>query len=231
MLGRAAPLILLLGAVLGSACITFSGPDAGDESHKPYTTIVVANVTGVSKDRPSTSEFYHLQVWGNERAVHLRGPTLPSTVCSRAWQFTTNRSTEGVSYHESLRPTVNVSRLGTLFTFNVWGVQFYDDRMSEGCPTIYEIRGYSTGSIATVNRTMGAYGSIEVTVFPEGLFAFGETHFVDLGKKLIVSYGRIEETDGGAYFVQGGFEVANLGAWPRDRLVSASSGTITKGPG
>lgn len=231
MLGRAASAIVLAGALMAAGCIDLQFASSPAAS-KPYTNLVIANVTGISPQRPGPGEFYHLQVWGHERAVHVSGPKLSPEACTRAWQFSVNRTQQAISYHESLRGSVNVSRLAAVFTFNLWGVQVYDQRISEGCPSVYEIRGFPSGTpYPSVNRTVGAYGAAEITVFPEGLFAFGGKHFVPLGKKLIVSYGRREETSTSAYFLQGGFEVANLGAWPKEKLLPAPGGVVTKGPG
>lgn len=232
MLGRLAPAILLAAALAASGCIVFDLSGSKPTS-KPYTDFVIANVTGVPTQKPGPGEYYHLQVWGHERALHVSGPELEKDTCSRSWQFTANRTQRSISYHESLRGGVNVSRLASVYTFNLWGVQLYESRVSDGCPTVYEIRGFpGGGASAAVNRTLGAFGSAEITLFPEGgLFAFGDSHFVPLGKKLIVSYGRLEEAGSSVYFLQGGFEVANLGAWPKEKLVPGVSGVPTKGPG
>lgn len=46
-----------------------------------------------------------------------------------------------------------------------------------------------------------------------------------------MSYARLRATTDGAYYVQGGFEVANLGPWSKAKMAPAEGGPVTRGPG
>lgn len=235
--GLLATLALVAGGCFGPA--SRPGPIPASFDPRP-DQIAVVNVTGVENrppacDAQTCSEYFFLLLWGSENATRARGVTLPRTDCSADWRFNAFAN-NGTLRYNGTRYRWDIPALRTIIGENLWSVEFRTDRIEEGCPQGYGLTGFypdPSRPFPRHKKIVGSYGLATITVYPDGLMAFGEppNYFVELGRKVVVSYERLRATSEGAYFVKGGFEVVNLGPWSKAYLVPAEGGPVTRGPG
>jgi hypothetical protein len=205
--------------------------------NRPYTEVAVLPVPNLDLHQPDCdprpcSEYYHIQVWGSENATRIKGPEEARLSCQKGWLFTASSANRTLAYNPSFK--LNRDTLKTIVSTSFWGAIVGPAGVTEGCPTSYHLDQLSEYPQSYV-RPMGAYGAVRFNVYrgPNGTAEiwFEDKYLVPLGEKIVVSYARQRLSEESTYYVKGGFEIVNMGAWPADQLRPQSSGTVSRGPG
>lgn len=185
--------LAVLAALLAVAAGCFgpsSTPRATPAAFEPRTDIAIVNITGVEARPPTCdahgcTEYFFLLLSGSENATRARGPSLPRTNCTAEWRFNAFPN-NGTLRYKGTHYRWDIPALRTVIGENLWTVEFQTDRVVEGCPRDYGLTGFypdQTRPFPRYHQVVGSYGLATVTVYPDGLIAFGDQYFVELGKR------------------------------------------------
>jgi len=228
-------LMLIAAGCLGPA----SKEKEPDDPYRNYTNISPPiDAEGISVREPNCTaggcgDYYFVHIWGSENVTQIRGTPAQHGTCSRPWRYDANLSNQTLTYNASeYAEKIDKRNLRTIIGENIKGVSVYGRRYVDGCPTEYAIHPfYPTSQYPYPTRTiapLGNYGTVKITVYRDGSIAFGQSErLVDLGKKIVVSYGRLVAGTDATFYVKGGFEIVNRGPWPMDLLVPGSGNPVT----
>ncbi|MBI2078261.1 MAG: hypothetical protein HYT80_07835 [Euryarchaeota archaeon] len=231
--------------VLAAAIAGCMGPGTKDDEkadpYRNYTNISPpVDAEGVSVRAPNCTaggcgEYYFVHIAGSENITQVKGAPAQHGTCTRPWRFDAFPANRTLAYNASAYPDVDRRNLRTIIGEAVYSVSIAGDRYVDGCPSLYAIHPfYPTAQQPYPKRTalVGSYGSVKITVYPDGSIAFGQSErLIDLGKKLVVSYGRLVAGDEATFYVKGGFEIVNRGPWSMDALVAGSGAPVSAGQG
>jgi hypothetical protein len=190
---------------------------------RPYQHNVTIPVEGIEVREPSCtnsqpancSEFYVVRIFGSENATLVSGPDVLKVCSSKPqWRFRLDVEDKSIEYNQSKYagfPSVTQ----TLVVQEFRGVVFGEKNAIQGCPTSYGLFPFSKTPPPAHRSILGSYGVLNATVYRSGGIVVNQGQITfPLGEKLVVSYGNFRVIGDSTYFVQGGFEIANLGPWP-----------------
>lgn len=193
---------------------------------QPYQNNVTVPIEGIEKREPvcaaasNCSEFYFIRIVGSENATLVDGPDVLKQCTSRPqWKFTVEAADRRIKYNASKYAGGFPAAMQTLIGQEFQAVVFGERNAIQGCPTSYGLFSFGKTPPPSHRSILGSYGVLNATVYRSGGIVVnqGEITF-PLGEKLVVSYGSFRVIGTSTYFVQGGFEVANLGPWPAAAL-------------
>lgn len=210
--------LLPVCAIVAAGC--FGTPTPGDDdAPRIGTEGPLYFETGVEKQERAADEYWLLLLTGaetlelkegegNDRAIPCRAPFL----------YELDRSKEMLIYDgsEDLSGTFPV-----LVVLDVTGVDFASSSYGTGCPIERALipMYWSSGGNATIELDVPRYGTIELTLFPQGVVALPDGSVVTLGWGAGFNYTRTASTTANEYWVFGEWRAQNLGAWPLENLV------------
>lgn len=197
--------------------------------YRPYQHNVTIPVEGIEAREPTCttsgqgancSEFFFVGVMGSENATLVEGPdVLKSCTSSPQWRFRVKTGERVVEYNASKYAAGFPGATHTVIAQEFHGVVFGERNAIDGCPTTYGLFAYGKTPPPSHRTVLGSYGALNVTVYRSGGIAVNGGQIIfPLGEKLVVSYGEFRVVGSSTYFVQGGFEVGNLGPWPSTGL-------------
>jgi hypothetical protein len=205
---------------------------------KPYVNNVTVPVANVENREPACTtdsggtqctEFYLVRIVGSENATLVEGPdVLKACTSSPRWLYRLDEARRRIeynaSYYQAISPTAN-----TIVAQEFRAVVFGERSAIQGCPTSYGLFSYEKTPPPSHVKILGAFGALNTTVFRFGNVVVNKEIFFNIGDKLVVSYGAFRVVGSSTYFVQGGFEVVNLGPWRFDHL-APGTGTVQGEP-
>lgn len=226
-----APGVLLLAILLiGPFSGCFGGPPAvasTEAKYKPYTNWFRVPANGLEAREPACapeggcSEYFFVTIYGSENATILDGPDVIKP-CTKPWLYDAYPNNQTLIYNKTRYTRLESPDLYTVVGENFWGITFNNVNALQGCPTGYGLWDYAKKGVQTHKHLIGSFGLLDLRMYRGGNMTLlcGQDcfHLFDIGEKLVVSYGRLRTVGESSYFVQGGFEIANLGPWPIDQL-------------
>ena len=223
--------VVLVIALLATSFAGCMGPPSAaakvsPQRFKPYQNNVTIPVEGIELREPACasasncSEFYFIRIIGSENATLVEGPDVLKVCTSPPqWKFSVDLPAKVIEYNASKYAGGFAPAMQTLVAQEFRAVVFGERNAIQGCPTSYGLFSFGKTPPPSHRSILGSYGVLNVTVYRNGGLSVnqGEITF-PLGEKLVVSYGSFRVIGKSTYFVQGGFEVANMGPWPATSL-------------
>lgn len=234
--------VLLALGVAAPALAGCMGPPAAEAAPKPryapYENVFVVPLSGPENREPecaedgACSEYYLVRVRGSENATLMSGRESRLS-CTKPWLYDAYPSNQTLVFNASKYPSLGSAGNYSIVAEEFWGVAFSGSRPIRGCPTVYGLGGYAKTDPPAHKRILGAYGLFTLNMYREnGSLAFrheDQFKLFQIGQKLIVSYGEFRAVGDATFYVEGGFEIANLGPWPVSGLQPGRG--FIRGPG
>lgn len=193
---------------------------------RPYQNNVTIPLEGIELREPvcasssNCSEFYVIRLVGSENATLVEGPDVLKICTSNPqWKFSVDLDDKIIEYNASKYAGGFPPAVQTLIAQEFQAVVFGERNAIQGCPTSYGLFSFGKTPPPSHRSILGSYGVLNATVYRSGGIVVNQGQITfPLGEKLVVSYGSFRVIGKSTYFVQGGFEIANMGPWPAASL-------------
>ncbi len=206
--------LFLAGLVL-AGCINPGTTEA--DPYAEYLDIRMVD-SGVTPENRTIDQYYFVIVRGHEAEEILEGDgeaAISHEDCPARFQY--DPAAETVRYDSSLF-SIDRSKVKILLGLQYQPVRVESSGVVHAC-TKQVLFPYAERAVNAFTLRPGLDVSLTVETL-NGFLSYNATYFVPMGKKIEMSFNRVERSDTHTFNVTGQVEVLNLGAWPRSGLTA-----------